>query len=419
MSKKEKLQYQTIQVDDKVYSAESLAQMHPGGDLFVKAFAGRDATEAFLSYHRRKFPHPRMESALVGKAIPLKNEDDDKDFLELCEIIEKVVPTHKSFAPPIYFVKAFLLIGSSIALELYMHINQQYVWYLSAIVGFLYAQIGLNIQHDANHGALSKNPLVNRFFGLTQNFIGGSAIDWIHQHVVQHHIHCNDMDEDPDIAGTSILRVNPKQPLMQYHFIQHIYIFFVIALFGFNVVVSALRNLINGINFSPMSKLLDNTRRLEMVLSGLFTLRWIILPQILKPSIYTFLNIAPMFMVAGYYLAFFFIISHNFEGAQIFNKTLPKNKDKSFLYYQVASSSNVGGYWLCMLNGGLNYQIEHHLFPRMNHFHYPKIAPIVKAFCKQRNIPYVHFDTVSDNVYSCISHLYRFGHESKPKNVGY
>jgi hypothetical protein len=58
----------------------------------VKAFAGRDATEAFLSYHRRTFPHDRMESYLVGKAVPAKGLDADKDYLELCEIIEQVLP---------------------------------------------------------------------------------------------------------------------------------------------------------------------------------------------------------------------------------------------------------------------------------------------------------------------------------------
>ena len=58
---------------------------------------------------------------------------------------------------------------------------------------------GLNIQHDANHGAISKNPWVNRLLGLTENWIGGSQINWIHQHVVQHHIHTNDVHLDPDM----------------------------------------------------------------------------------------------------------------------------------------------------------------------------------------------------------------------------
>ena len=108
-------------------------------------------------------------------------------------------------------------------------------------------------------------------------------------------------------------------------------------------------------------------------------------------------------MTGGGYLAFFFMISHNFEGAQaLTDTTRPSNKGgekNSFLYKQVpliikstlfkhladmhltpkiVPSSNVGGWWLCHLHGGLNYQIEHHLFPRMNHCHYPTIAPIVR-----------------------------------------
>lgn len=107
----------TIQVDGKVYSADILSNEHPGGDLFIKAFAGRDASEAFVSYHRRKFPHVKWEHASVGKAVPLKEESADKDFLELCELVEKVVPTRKSFAPPSYFIKVFAILASAIGLE--------------------------------------------------------------------------------------------------------------------------------------------------------------------------------------------------------------------------------------------------------------------------------------------------------------
>ena len=63
----------------------------------------------------------------------------------------------------------------------------------------LVAIAGLNIQHDANHGAISKNPWVNRILGLTENMIGGSQVNWIHQPVVQHHLHTNDVHLDPDM----------------------------------------------------------------------------------------------------------------------------------------------------------------------------------------------------------------------------
>ena len=64
-----------------------------------------------------------------------------------------------------------------------------------------YIRIGLNIQHDANHGAVSRYPGVNRVLGMSQNWIGGSALSWVHQHVVQHHLHTNDVNLDPDMAG--------------------------------------------------------------------------------------------------------------------------------------------------------------------------------------------------------------------------
>lgn len=156
-----------------------------GGELFVSAFAGRDATEAFLSYHRREFPHARLATSMVGTAVARKGPDADKDYLELCVLIEGILPRSRSFAPLSYFLKIAIIIVLAIGLELYIHTTKSYVWYLTAMEGLLMASIGLNIQHDANHGAVSRNPKVNRALGLLQNYIGGSSLDWIHQHVVQ------------------------------------------------------------------------------------------------------------------------------------------------------------------------------------------------------------------------------------------
>jgi fatty acid desaturase (delta-4 desaturase) len=96
---------------------------------------------------------------------------------------------------------------------------------------------------------------------------------------------------------------------------------------------------------------------------------------------YSSLQLVPSALIMGFYLSFFFIISHCFKGAHFQEDTTrPSNKNgskNSYLYKQISSSSNVGGWWLTQLNGGLNYQIDHHLFPRMNHMHYHKIAPVV------------------------------------------
>jgi len=103
----------------------------------------------------------------------------------------------QSFAPWSYYLKAVFIWGTAIGIEVYMHYFAYYKWWLAAICGWFFAligllinshslsinafQLGLNIQHDANHGALSKNPLVNRFWGLSNNWIGASAVSWVHQ----------------------------------------------------------------------------------------------------------------------------------------------------------------------------------------------------------------------------------------------
>lgn len=155
-----------ILVEGKVYSSTKLADLHPGGPLFLRAFSGRDATQAFLSYHRRTFPHSRVKEAFEHHHPDVTYDPaTNADYLELCERIDKIIPRMKSFAPWSYFIKATFIWATAIGLEIHMHYNACYPWYETALLGFFYALMGLNIQHDANHGSLSRNPLVNRFWG--------------------------------------------------------------------------------------------------------------------------------------------------------------------------------------------------------------------------------------------------------------
>ena len=137
---------ESVRIEGKVYSALDIARMHPGGELWVRSFAGRDATMPFMSYHRRKFPHSRYVVRLHGLCLrlpflscafnnffrvkhALEFTDPDvkedlelsEDFLELCERVEKVLPRMKSFAPWTYYIKASFIWGMAIYLEMYMH----------------------------------------------------------------------------------------------------------------------------------------------------------------------------------------------------------------------------------------------------------------------------------------------------------
>jgi fatty acid desaturase len=96
-----------------------------------------------------------------------------------------------------------------------------------------------------------------------------------------------------------------------------------------------------------------------------------------------------------------FIISHNFEG--VLNSSA--NASADWAISQIESSSSVGGRTLGFFHGGLNYQIEHHLFPRISHAHYYKIKPIVQEWCKKNDIKYTYYDTLWSNIYSCYKYL--------------
>ncbi|CAB4060264.1 unnamed protein product [Lepeophtheirus salmonis] len=276
-----------------------------GVSCFVRAFAGLDASTLLFSLITDESFHTR------GRKNALKEDGEDsnnpegkfvgmEEYLELCRLVEKVIPRMKSFAPWYYYVKVAITFYRWLSL-LNITCIRMFFYHplLCGSLGYIFAVIGLNIQHDANHGAISRRPLVNRILGMSQNWIGGSAINWIHQHVVQHHIHTNDIDQDPDMDGGILIRINANNSIDE---ISHC----------------------------------SNT----------------------------------------FYFSFF-----------------------------------------CHFNGfsvGLNYQIEHHLFPRISHCHYPKIAPVVRHFCEERNIPYVHFPSVLDNINSAIKHLVFMGGNAEP-----
>lgn len=402
-----------IQVDDKIYSALALAKDHPGGELFVRSFAGRDATEAFMSYHRKDFPHAKLEKLQIGTATQKKNKGVDADFYELCNLVEQVLPKQKAWAPFSYYVKLTFILSGAFGLEGYMHYTGNYRWYLCAILGWFLALIGLNVQHDANHGSISKSWIVNRTLGYTQNWLGGSMVDWIHQHVVQHHIFTNDVHNDCDIHGGWVIRLNPLMPLLAHQFAQGVYIFILIGFFGFTTIFTSALQVLDAKHYTPYSKLVDGYRWVELSTSALWVLRWFVIPFYHNFSINTFLQTVPMYVVGGYYLAFFFILSHNYVGVHMFDESAA-NHTESFLYKQVTSSANVGGPILAVFNGGLNYQIEHHLFPRIQHSHYATIAPIVRAFCEKKKIPYRHFPTVWENFVSTVTHLTSMGSQVNP-----
>ncbi len=99
-------------------------------------------------------------------------------------------------------------------------------WVAEIVMGFGLAGIGLNVMHDANHGAFSSNKRVNSVIGKVLDLVGGSSAMWKIQHNILHHSFTNIDGLDEDIDTPSILRFSPERPLKKVHKLQFIYAWF-------------------------------------------------------------------------------------------------------------------------------------------------------------------------------------------------
>lgn len=397
-----------IRVDGVYYDTKRIAACHPGGELIVLLSNQTDGTALFNSSHRRHFPHQKYKHLAVPEddvaptsRLPPNSQHYDLYF-EICEKVRPILSPTNGFAPWWYFVKVFVLVAFVVAIDVSTFSWARPLW-VTALQSLFMAWIGLNVQHDANHGAVSRNWMINRALGLTQDLCGGTSVAWSYNHNVVHHVHCNDVERDHDLA-IPMLRLMKSVPWSMGYKFQQFYFLALEAVFGLVHVVQTQVWMWRGPG--EKMRLVMKDWNLSRVISLIIPLRLMGLLMV-QPSIHDALvHTVVQYCLGGLYLAFFFLISHNFCGAK---KEGVDSTAGCFVTNQVETSSNVGGSLLAFLNGGLNFQIEHHLFPRVHHSYYPKIAPVVRKICEARGIQYVHFATIKDNFTSTFTHLESLG----------
>lgn len=403
-----------IRIDGIYYDTARLARIHPGGELMVLISNRQDGTAMFNSSHRRSFPHEKYSEYVVPQDqvdVDCRLPPITQSFKLYFEICDKVRPIlGKGFAPLWYYAKVFVLLSAVFALDVYSVLYRR-SYALTMIQSVLMGSIGLNIQHDGNHGAASSNPLINTLLGMTQDFLGGSSISWMVHHNTIHHVHCNDITKDKDLE-IPLLRLHPRVPHRAHFVLQQFYFLLIEALFGPLHVIQAFVWLWS--TPEPRLQILAPYFTISRCVSMIAPVRLLIaMLQCNGDFTYVLATTFLQYSLGGLYLAFFFTMSHNFAGVrkEDVNSTLD-----CFVKNQAETSSNVGGSWLAHLNGGLNYQIEHHLFPRVHHSFYAKIAPVVREICKKNKIGYTHFPTIADNLTSTFDHLAELG-RSKGKKL--
>ena len=302
------------------------------------------------------------------------------------------VKTFVMFA--IYIVPYFLLLT--------IEMNQWLQLGLAVLIGIGMAGVGMNVMHDGNHGSYSKHPWVNKLMGSSIYILAGNVYNWKVQHNVLHHTYTNIQGHDEDLDAGRILRFSKNAPWKRFHKFQHYYSIFVYGLLTLNWVLTAdytqmkryIKRKLNG-KVGPVKPLKEWSTLVFTKI--LYVAIWVVLPMI-------FIDVAWWKVLIGFFVMHYtagLILSLIFQLAHITEEVimpLPDNTGtmkNTWAIHQLFTTVNFSTKNKIMnwFSGGLNHQVEHHIFPHISHVHYTQIAKIVKETAKEFNLPYNEHNT--------------------------
>jgi len=315
-----------------------------------------------------------------------------------------------------YLKTAILLAGFAVLYTLLVFVDQ--TWWqgllLAVLLGLSAAGIGFNIQHDGGHQAYSNHPWVNKLTAMTLELIGGSSHLWRWKHVVLHHTYVNLTGHDTDIDLGLLARLTPHQRRLPYHRWQHLYLWPLYGLLAIKwQLLDDFRKLVSGrISNQPFPT--PKGRELVTFIAGkavFFTMAFGI-PLLFHSIGVVLLYYVVAGLVAGMTLSVVFQLAHCVEEAEF---PLPGEEtgrvEHAWAIHQAETTVDFArrGRVVGWLIGGLNFQIEHHLFPRLCHVNYPAISRLVEETCREFGIKYTEHRSFRAGLASHFRWLRRMG----------
>jgi linoleoyl-CoA desaturase len=316
--------------------------------------------------------------------------------------------------------KVFFYLGTVVTAYLLLILRDnslQMQFALWIILGLFSAFIGLNICHDAIHGSLSKHKWINSFLGYAFNFMGANAYMWSIMHNIVHHTYTNIEGHDEDIQSIPLLRMSPHQKLLKVHRHQHWYAFLFYGLASISWVF--IKDYVKF--FKKNIGNYDNKKHPPIEYFNLFFFKalyytlFIILPLIFIKALWW--QILLGFLIAHFFegitLAVIFMLAHVVEETHFPLPNEQGNINNTWAVHQLYTTADFGrsNDLLNFVCGGLNFQVEHHLYPRICHVHYKNISEIVKTTAEEYNLPYNDNPTFTGAVKSHIRLLKKLGRE--------
>ncbi len=277
------------------------------------------------------------------------------------------------------------------------------------------AGVGFSVAHDALHGAYSESDRVNNALGCTMDLIGASGYMWKITHNVIHHTYTNIHGADEDLAVSPLLRLSPHAERHWYHRYQHWYAFVLYSMTTlFWVFVKDYKYLFKR-DLGPYADRKHAPRDVAGIAAGKVVFYgWSIVVPLLVvrlPWWQTALGILAAHLVAGITLGIIFQLAHVIEETTHPEPDQTGTMPDGWSVHEMATTANFAprNRVLNWFVGGLNFQVEHHLFPRVCSIHYPALSPIVRKLAEEYGLPYHSHETFRGAVGSHLRTLRRFG----------
>jgi linoleoyl-CoA desaturase len=286
---------------------------------------------------------------------------------------------------------------------------------LCTLLGLNLAVIGFNVMHEGGHQSFSSRAWVNKLSSYSLNVLGGNIYYWKLKHNINHHTFTNIEGMDSDIDVKPFMRLHEGQPRHGYHRFQHIYWFF---LYGISYLVwifyDDFQKYVTGkvsVN-DPKKRLAPKEHFIFWFTKLMYIGVYMVVPIIMVGWLQWLIGFLIITFVCGLAISIVFQLAHVVESTQFHSAHTQDEKEKvEWAIHQLATTANFATsskplYWLL---GGLNFQIEHHLFPRVSHVHYPQISKLVKQACEESSIAYHENATMFKAIVSHLIHLRKLG----------
>ncbi len=309
------------------------------------------------------------------------------------------------------------------ALMLIFHVPTLLLLAMFLLMGTGMAGIGMSIMHDANHNAYSSSPAVNKWVGYSLNLMGGAVFNWKLQHNMLHHTYTNINGMDDDIDGASMMRFSPHRAYKKIFRFQYIYAFFFYAILSLHWITGKdflqLRNYRkNGVNKESKAGFYKQLATLIWI-KAFYYFYMLFIP------IYFFhyaagpfiLGFVMLHVLCGLILSVVFQLAHTVEGTSFPVPNDSREIENDWAIHQMNTTADFArnNRFVNWYVGGLNFQVEHHLFPDICHVHYRAISDIVKKTAEEFDIPYLDNPTFWGAVGSHVAILKYFGSQEDAK----